>query len=93
VIFLAWGAHIQPWNVWRHNGIIFSVTLAAKRKLVGYSNVLVVELGMDPQPFQLDFKWYGNLVTHSCLKRVWEKVFLFGIIIEVSKPDIKPTQE
>ncbi len=38
---------------------------------------LVVELGMGPQPFQLDFEWHGNLVTHSWLKSVWEKDILW----------------
>jgi hypothetical protein len=54
---------------------------------------LVVELGMGPQPFQLDFEWDGTLVMHSWLKSVSEKVFLFGISIEVLRPEIQPPQE
>jgi hypothetical protein len=48
---------------------------------------------MGPQPFQLDFEQYSTLVTHSWLKSVWEKVFLLGIIIEVSRPEIQPPRE
>ncbi len=48
---------------------------------------------MGPQLFQLDFEQYRALVTHSWLKSVWEKVFLFRIIIEVSRPEIQPPRE
>jgi hypothetical protein len=36
--------------------------------------LLVVDLGLSFQPFRVSFEQYGDWVTTSWLKRVWEKV-------------------
>ena len=43
--------------------------------------LLVIEVGVSGQPFQVDYKVYGEWATDSWLKSVWEKVFLFGVVV------------
>ncbi len=40
--------------------------------------LLVVDLGLSFQPFQVSYKHFGDWVTTLWLKRVWEKVSFFG---------------
>jgi hypothetical protein len=46
--------------------------------------LLVVDLGLSFQPFQVSYTHFGNWVTTSWLKRVWEKVSFFGFTINVN---------
>ncbi len=45
--------------------------------------LLLVESGMSFQPLQLSYADYGNMVTTSWLKRVWEKLdrFKFAVMV------------
>jgi hypothetical protein len=40
--------------------------------------LLVVDLGLSFQPFQVSYEHFGDWVTTSWLKRFWEKVSFFG---------------
>ena len=46
--------------------------------------LLVVDLGLSFQPFQVSYEHFGEWVTTSWLKRVWEKVCFFGFTIHVN---------
>ena len=50
--------------------------------------LFIVELGMEAQPFQVDFSRYGDLVSASWLKSIWEKVHQLGIIIVESLANV-----
>jgi hypothetical protein len=45
--------------------------------------LLVADLGLSFQPFQVSCKHYGEWVTTSWLKRVWEKVDHYGFVLLV----------
>jgi hypothetical protein len=45
--------------------------------------LLLVELGMTFQPLQLSYAHFGNMVTISWLKRVWEKLDRFKFAVTV----------
>jgi hypothetical protein len=46
--------------------------------------LLVVDLGISFQPFQVSYEHFGDWATTSWLKRVWEKVSFFGFTISVN---------
>ena len=46
--------------------------------------LLVVDLGLSFQIFQVSYTHFGNWVTTLWLKRVWEKVSFFGFTINVN---------
>jgi hypothetical protein len=46
--------------------------------------LLVVDLGLSFQPFQVPYEHFGDWVTTSWLKRVWEKVSFFGFTLSVN---------
>ena len=46
--------------------------------------LLVIDLGLSFQPFQVSYTHFGDWVTTSWLKRVWEKVYFFGFSIHVN---------
>jgi hypothetical protein len=46
--------------------------------------LLVVDLGLSFQPFQVSYEHFGDWVTTSWLKRVWEKVSSFGFTLSVN---------
>jgi hypothetical protein len=46
--------------------------------------LLVVDLGLSFQPFQVSYEHFGDWVTTSWLKRVWEKVSFFGFTLSVN---------
>jgi hypothetical protein len=52
--------------------------------------LLLLELGVGSQPFQADFNRYGSWATDSWLKSVWEKVFLFGVVVIEGKLKVEP---
>ncbi len=45
--------------------------------------LLLVELGMSFQPLQLSYNNFGDMVTTSWLKRVWEKLDRFKFAVTV----------
>jgi hypothetical protein len=45
--------------------------------------LLVVDLGLSFQPFCVSYNHYGNWVTMCWLKRVWEKVDCYGLVLTV----------
>ena len=55
--------------------------------------LFIVELGMEAQPFQVDFSRYGDLVSASWLKSIWEKVHQFGVLIVESLANVVIPQE
>jgi hypothetical protein len=46
--------------------------------------LLVVDLGLLFQPFQVSYEHFGDWATTSWLKRVWEKVSFFGFTLSVN---------
>jgi hypothetical protein len=66
---------------------------AAGRLLQVSVELLILELGMGSQPFQVDFNKCGQWATSSWVKSVWEKCFIFGIILEEGKLNILPPRE
>ena len=53
----------------------------------GTANVigtLVVDLGLSFQPFRFSYDQYGDWVTTSWLKRVWEKVSFFDFELTIN---------
>ncbi len=55
--------------------------------------LLIIKLGMSSQPFQVSHKMHGHLVTHSWLRSLWEKTWMFGIRVEVNNVPIKFSRE
>ncbi len=55
--------------------------------------LLVAELGLAFQPFQVSFEDYGAWVPKFWLKRVWEKVDHFGFVLLVHNPLLSFPQE
>ena len=55
--------------------------------------LLVIELGVSGQPFQVDYKVYGEWATDTWLKSIWEKVFLFGVVVIEGNLKVKPPQK
>jgi hypothetical protein len=53
----------------------------------------ILELGMGSQPFTVDFLKCGAWVTESWVKVLWEKVFIFGIILVEGCLKICPPRE
>jgi hypothetical protein len=45
--------------------------------------LLLVELGMSFQPLQASYAGFGDMVTTSWLKRVWEKLDRFKFVVTV----------
>jgi hypothetical protein len=56
---------------------------ALSTKLQTSIKLLLVELGMTFQPLQLSYAVFGNMVTISWLKRVWEKLDIFKFVVTV----------
>ena len=42
--------------------------------------LLYVKLGLSFQPLQESFQQYGYLATHSWMKKLWEKLSMFGLL-------------
>jgi hypothetical protein len=54
-------------------------------KLQTFLGLLLVELGMSFQPLQLSYNKFGDMVTTSWLKQVWEKLDRFNVVVMVHK--------
>ena len=46
--------------------------------------LLVVDVGLSFQPFQVSYEHFGDWATTTWLKRVWEKVSFFGFTLSVN---------
>jgi hypothetical protein len=46
--------------------------------------LLVIDLGLSFQPFQVSYEHFGDWITTSWLKRIWEKVSFFGFTLSVN---------
>ncbi len=57
---------------------------ALGRELQTSLELLVVDLGLLFQPFCISYDQYGDWVTTSWLKRVWEKVSFFNFVLTVN---------
>ena len=55
--------------------------------------LLILELGVSNQPFQVDYYKYGVWATDCWLKSVWEKVFLFGVVVIKRKLKVEPPRQ
>ena len=55
--------------------------------------LLVVDLGLSFQPFQVSYEQFGDWVTTSWLKRVWEKVRFFGFTVSVNNLEARYPRE
>jgi hypothetical protein len=47
-------------------------------------SLFLVELGISFQPLQESYSKYGFLSTHSWMKMLWEKIFMFSVEIIVA---------
>jgi hypothetical protein len=61
-------------------------TATGKLMQTSYS-LFFVELGLSFQPLQDSYKRYGNLVTHSWMKRLWEKLSAFSVKVLIADTD------
>jgi hypothetical protein len=52
--------------------------------------LMLLELGISGQPLQADYNRFSDWVTDSWLKSLWEKVFLFGVVIIEGKLKVEP---
>jgi len=68
----------------------YGCATAVGRLLQISMELFILELGMGEQPFAVDFARHGSWVTDSWLKSVWEKVDLFGIMIQEGKLRLRP---
>ena len=50
--------------------------------------MFVLELGLSNQPFEVPYEPNKDLVTHSWIKTLWEKISLFGVKVELGNLDI-----
>ena len=55
--------------------------------------LLVVDLGLSFQPFHASYELFGDWVTTSWLKRVWEKVYSFGFTRSVNNLPMRYPQK
>jgi hypothetical protein len=55
--------------------------------------LLVIELGMSPQPFQEEYKVCHHWVTHSWMKSVWEKAHHLWVEIDIANLPVHPPWE
>ncbi len=55
--------------------------------------LLVVDLGLSFQPIQVSYELFGDWVTTSWLKRVWEKVYSFGFTLSVNNLPMRYPRE
>ncbi len=55
--------------------------------------LLVMELGMSLQPFQVDYANCQKWVTHSWMKSVWEKASRLRVDIEITNLPVQPPRE
>ena len=55
--------------------------------------IMIIELGMGTQPFQVDYNKYGWLVTASWLKSLWEKADRVGITLTESVVEMPMPRE
>jgi len=55
--------------------------------------LLVVDLGLSFQPFRVSYDQYGDWVTASWLKRVWEKFSFFIFVLTVTNLTMSYPQE
>jgi hypothetical protein len=55
--------------------------------------LLVVDPGLSFQPFQVSYEHFGDWVTTSWLKRVWEKVSSFGFTLSVNNLPMRYPRE
>ncbi len=53
----------------------------------------MVDLGLSFQPFRVSYDQYGDWVTTSWLKRVWEKVSFFNFVLMVTNLPTSYPQE
>ena len=51
---------------------------------------MTIELGLSSQPFTEKYSVGSKWVTNSWLRSVWEKVDLFGIMVEIGNLDLSP---
>ena len=49
--------------------------------------ILVIDLGLSFQPFQVSYIHFGKWVTTSWLKRIWEKVHFYGFQYTHTQPN------
>jgi hypothetical protein len=52
--------------------------------------LLILEVGIGSQPFQANYNKFNGWVTDSWLKSVWEKAFLFGVVLIEGKLKVEP---
>jgi hypothetical protein len=71
----------------------FGCETAVGRLLQVSVELFILELSMGGQPFQADFSQFGGWVMESWVKSLWEKVFLFGIVVKEGKLQIAPLRE
>ena len=62
----------------------YSCWTALGTELQTLIELLVMDLGLSFQPFQVSYAHFGKRVTTLWLKRVWKKVSFFGFTIYVN---------
>jgi hypothetical protein len=68
----------------------YGCNTAVGRLLQVLLELLILELGIGSQPFQADYNKFNGWVTDSWLKSVWEKAFLFGVVLIKGKLKVEP---
>ena len=63
-----------------HFGCKSSVSLFMRTSF----ELFLLELGLSFQPFHVEYAQHSELVTHSWMKMLWEKVWSFGIKVDVT---------
>ena len=51
--------------------------------------MLIVELGVSVQPFQESFNKYKDWVTWSWMMSVWDKCYMFKVVIDINENFLK----
>ena len=54
---------------------------------------LIIEQGMDKQPFAVEYGRSPKWVMHLWLKSLWEKLYLFGIQMQLRRLQLQPPRE
>ena len=54
---------------------------------------LIIEQGMDKQPFAVEYDHCQKWVTHLWLKSLWEKLYLFGIKMQLRRLQLRAPRE
>ena len=90
--WILWGRVSASGNRVHDCPIITHTDVAGKLLQVSIDQ-LIIEQGMDKQPFAVEYDHCQKWVTHLWLKSLWEKLYLFGIKMQLRRLQLRPPRD